>query len=62
MLNARASSSLRLMTLVPFTGFQEIGLTVLSFAVVVALLATIIMGLATLCDALQQEACSRLLT
>ncbi len=33
----------------------EITLTVLSFAVLVALIATIIMGLANLCDALRKK-------
>jgi hypothetical protein len=37
------------------SGGTEITLTVLSFAVVVALLATIIMGLANLCDALRKK-------
>jgi hypothetical protein len=40
----------------------EIGLTVLSFAVVVALLATIIVGLTNLCRVLRKELVSRLLT
>jgi hypothetical protein len=35
------------------SGRTEIGLTVLTFAVVVALLATIVRGLANLCDALR---------
>jgi hypothetical protein len=37
------------------SGGTEITLTVLSFAVVVALLATIIMGLANLCAALRKK-------
>lgn len=37
------------------SGKTEITLTVLSFAVVIALLATIIMGLVNLCDALRKK-------
>jgi uncharacterized protein YneF (UPF0154 family) len=40
----------------------EIGLTVLSFAIVVALLATIIMGLTNCCEALSKKLVSRLFT
>ena len=58
LLNIRASSSLTpddVGSAHEISAGTEITLTVLSFAVLVALLATIIMGLANLCGALRKK-------